>query len=108
MRDRTLVLEDVFDIAGTGDKLRVRLYAPVPEGRNWACHVELGEPLEWAGDARGVSPVQALSLGLTLLSTQLYSSALYRSGRLGAFGEFGGFLGLPAPASYHDFAPYEF
>lgn len=108
MSDRTLVLEDVFDIAGSDEKLRVRLYGPVPEGRDWACHVELDEPLEWAGDAHGVSPVQALCLGLKLLSTRLYSSELYRSGSLGAFGEFGGFLGLPAPTSYLEFAPFPF
>jgi hypothetical protein len=42
------------------------------------------------------------------LSAALYSSDLYRRGELGAFGAFGGYLGIPAPQVFPDEAPYPF
>jgi len=52
--------------------------------------------------------MQALALALSALSVTLYCSEEYRSGTLGIFGEFGGYLSIPAPQVALDEAPYPF
>jgi hypothetical protein len=50
-----------------------------------------------------------LALALGQVSSLLYSNPLWREGKLRAFGSGPrSYLGLPAPASYQDFAPFPF
>jgi len=105
----SLVAEDAFDVAGSDEKLRVRIYAPVCEADGtWACWAELDEPIGWSGNTYGASALQALTLGVRTISIHLYASDEYKDGRLGVDGVFGGFLGIPAPTDYLDFAPFPF
>lgn len=67
----------------------------------------------WGGietllDVQGETSLQALSLALKGLAAVLYGSDLYRSGRLGFFGDFSGYLGVPAPNVFLEEAPYPF
>jgi hypothetical protein len=109
MSEATLILEDFLDLADTDEKLLDRMYAPVIEERTtWICRIEIGSPIDETSDVRGEGALQALSLALKNLSARLYSHHLYREGKLGAYGEFGDFLGLPAPTTYLEFAPFPF
>jgi hypothetical protein len=105
----TVIVQESFDIRNSGRKLVVRLFQPQQaKAEVWVCRFEVEHPINAALDVHGVSALQALALALKGLSATLYGSDLYRRGELGAFGEFGGYLGIPAPSSYSDFAPYEF
>lgn len=100
---------DAFDLVGTLKKLRVRLYAPVPFGRGtWGCRIKIGPPFDRDRFTYGEGPLQALVLGLSVIAIDLYASDLWRQGHLGWRGALGGYLGLAAPTSYLDFAPYPF
>jgi hypothetical protein len=103
------IIVETFDLAGLNKKLRVRVYAPAPfERTTWACRTSLGAPFNRDRPTYGEGPLQALVLGLNMVAANLYSSDLWREGRLGWRGRFGGYLGLAAPTSYLDFAPYPF
>ncbi len=52
--------------------------------------------------------MQALALALKGLSSALYGSEAYSAGQLGLYGEFGGYLGIPAPSIFLDEAPFPF
>lgn len=106
----TIVAEQLLDLAGVQDGMMVRLFLPRERstGPGWTCRYEIDEPIGWTQDVHGESSLQALSLALKSLSATLYGSALYRAGKLGAFGELGGYLGLPAPNLFLDEAPYPF
>jgi hypothetical protein len=104
-----VIAEEFHDLADSNDKLRVRIYAPTYlEETTWVCRVEVGSPINEISESFGEGSLQALSLGVRNLSARLYSHPLYREGKIGAFGKFGEDLGLPAPTSYFDFAPYPF
>jgi hypothetical protein len=109
MTEQAPIVEEQFDLADTHEKLRVRMYAPVLKERTtWACRIELGSPIGLDKEVLGEGSLQAVALALEQLSAVLYSHPLYREGKLGAWGEFGGYLGLPAPSTYQDFAPFPF
>lgn len=104
-----IAAEDAFDLAGTSQKLRVCVYAPVlVERSTWACRVQTGAPIDRDRPTHGEGPLQALVLGLCVLAVNLYASDLWRQGQLGWRGAWGGYLGLPSPTSYLDFADYPF
>lgn len=106
----TVVAELTLDLANSGEKVSVRLFSPKPRTpeSGWICRFEISEPIGWSLDVHGVSSLQALALALKGLSAALYGSDLYRKGRLGVYGEFGGYLGIPAPNLFLDEAPYPF
>jgi len=104
----TVMAEQFLDLSYTSEKVRVRLHAPEEREMSWICRFEIGDPIDHALDVHGASGLQALALALSALSAVLYSTDLYRSGRLGAFGAFGGYLGIPAPGIFLDEAPYPF
>lgn len=106
----TVIAEAALDLAGSAEKVTVRLHAPErsKRGSDWSCRFEVGAPLNYEFAAEGVSSLQALALAMKMLAAFLYSSEHYEKGELGAFGEFGGYLGLPAPHEYLDVAPYPF
>ena len=105
-----LVAELPLDVMGQDAPLVARLFAPVErkDGPGWTCRVEVGAPIGCERDIHGESSMQALALALKFLSITLYGSSLYEEGRLGHYGEFGGYLGLPATNAFHDVAPYPF
>jgi hypothetical protein len=74
----------------------------------WACRFEIGPPFSVRRDVHGETSLQALSLALKTLSSHLYGSKLYKDGKLGCHGEFGGYLGVPAPKVMLKSAPYRF
>jgi hypothetical protein len=98
-----------LDLAHSEAKVSVRLFQPEYKAEDtWICRFEIGEPISESIDTQGVSSLQALALAIAKVSAALYSTDLYRSGQLGAFGAFGGYLGIPAPSSYRDIAPFTF
>ena len=104
----TVIAEQGLDRQGSDEKVMVRLHAPyASEARKcWVCRFEIGEPVAHAMDIYGETGLQALAL--SSLSAALYGSDLYRRGGLGAFGAFGGYLGVPAPQVFLDEGPYPF
>ena len=105
-----VVAELPLDVMGHDAPLVARLFAPVErgDGPGWTCRVEVDAPFSVERDVHGESSMQALSLALKYLSINLYGSQLYQEGRLGHYGEFGGYLGLPSPSGFQDVAPYPF
>ena len=105
-----LICEHRLDLKGADHKVVVRLFTPEPrkDGPGWKCRFEIGEPFSYGLDVYGEWSIQALVLAISGLSATLYASDEYREGQLGIAGEFGDFLGLPAPAVLLDEAPYPF
>jgi hypothetical protein len=105
-----LVGELVLDLSPTSDKVIARVFAPEERtpGELWTCRFEIGEPINISGDMNGSTSLQALALALQCLSAALYGSAEYKARQLGIFGEFGGYLTIPAPRVVLDIAPFPF
>lgn len=105
----TIIAEQLLDLSYCDDKVAVRLFCPQQRDEStWICRFEIGAPIDVALDVHGTSSLQALALSLKGLSATLYSSDLYRNGQLGAWGEFNGYLGIPAPGIFADIAPETF
>jgi hypothetical protein len=106
----TVIGELVLDLADSDQEVVAKLFAPEQAtGRNeWTCRFEIGEPFDYAMGIHGETSMQALALALSALSVTLYCSEEYESGKLGIFGEFGGYLSIPAPRVALDRAPYPF
>ncbi len=88
-----------------GEGVRLSIFKPRPydaAGDEWVCRIKLDGALERDHLAHGVNALQALLLGQQLAAIDLYTSKLYRDGRLGLFGEFCGNLLLPRPAILDD------
>ncbi len=102
------IAEVAFDIVGSNEKVRARLFAPEHHERDWACTFEIDAPIDVRRTIYGASSMQALVLGLKTLAGYLYGSEAYREKRLGIGGEFGGNLFVPAPAEFLKDAPYPF
>lgn len=102
--------ELVLDLSPGNETVVTRLFEPeelVP-GDLWVCRYEIGEPLGYSGGAKGSTSLQSVALALQTVSAALYGSAEYKAGRLGIFGEFGGYLTIPAPRVALDTAPFPF
>jgi hypothetical protein len=110
MAGRVPIVEEFFDLADTDEKLRLRIYGPLPDkDTTWVCSVQLSRPFDIDRDVYGAGSLQALVLAMKHLSSMLYGTPAWREGKLRAFGaESSGYLGLPAPTSYLYFAPYPF
>jgi hypothetical protein len=106
----TIIAELPLDLVGHDGTVAARLFAPEQriEGPGWTCRFEIGEPISYGLDIAGESSLQAVALALKGLAACLYGSEEYRTGKLGVYGEFGGFLGIPAPKIFLDEAPYPF
>jgi hypothetical protein len=105
-----VVAEQALDLLNTEQKVRARLYEPVLEadGYTWSCRFEIDGRSSGLEQAYGATSLQALLLGLKLLSITLYASHVYRWRELGLNGQFGGDLGVPAVEAFLDDAPYPF
>lgn len=104
-----IVAEQTFDIYNSDEKMRAWIYARMQEPDGvWASLVEIDAPMNVRMSAYGEDSLQALTLAVKLMSIKLYSVGGYREKLLGWNGVFGGDLGVPAPGSYLDFAPYPF
>ena len=106
----TIIAELPLDLAGREGTVAARLFAPerCAEGPSWICRFEIGEPFSYGLNVAGESSLQALALALKGLSSALYGSEAYSAGQLGIYGEFGGYLGIPAPSIFLDEAPFPF
>lgn len=105
----TVIAEQFLDVANSTEKVAVRLFRPEQRDTStWVCRFEISGAIEAALDVHGVSSLQALALSLKGLSANLYGSDLYRDGRLGAWGEFNGYLGVPTPGIFSDITPHTF
>lgn len=106
----TVIAEHRLDVADAPEVVSVRVYAPRQQSvaGAWICRFEVDGGMEAALNVEGETSLQALSLALKGLAAVLYGSDLYRSGRLGLFGDFSGFLGIPAPSIFLDEAPFPF
>lgn len=106
-----VVAESFFDLAeGEPSSVTLKIYKPCrnEEYNAWGCSFEINEPFNIVQTAYGESSLQALILAVKLASSELYGSELYKQRKLGAFGEFGGDLSIPAPNVFLDEAPYPF
>ena len=106
----TLIAEQTLDLADGNRKVVVRLFAPTsrPGEPGWMCRFEIGQPISYSLSVQGETSLQALALALKGLSAALYGSELYIQGRLGFLGDFGSYLGIPAPQVFLDDAPFPF
>jgi hypothetical protein len=106
----TVIAELSLDLAGAKEKVIVRLFAPerLEDAPGWRCRFEIGKPISYGRAIYGEWSLQALTLALKGLSSNLYGSDEYKEGRLGLEGEFKGYLGIPAPSAFLDQAPYPF
>ena len=104
-----LIGELFLDLAGSHDPVVARLYVPQqrPDGA-WVCRTEVGAPINHSLNAIGETNLQALAIGLSILSTVLYTSWEYREGQLGWNGSFGGYLSLPVSKIVDRVGPYPF
>jgi len=110
MAGSTTVAKLDLDLKGQPQGVEVRIL--IPEWDNargaWACRFEIDPPIAVQQAVFGESSLQALALALKLMASTVYGSSAYKDGRLGAFGEFGGYLGFPAPKEFLELAPYPF
>lgn len=109
--EEVAVIADLsLDVLDSNEKVLVNLFAPVerPAIDAWVCRFEIGGPIQKTLDVHGTTSLQAISLAIKALSSELYGSDLYSEGRLGFDGDFGGFLTIPAPSAFLDVAPYPF
>jgi hypothetical protein len=104
------IAEIAFDLADSDDKMHARLFAPAFDSLMgaWGCVFEIDEPIAVRRTTYGASSLQALVLGLKILSAYLYGSELYEQKKFGLHGDLGGDLSLPAPAVFAETAPYPF
>jgi hypothetical protein len=104
------VAEVAFDLSYSDDKMWARIFSPEQEqvSEDWSCIFEIDAPISIRRTIYGVSSLQALGLAMKTLSVYLYGSDLYKSGELGIYGEFGGYLTIPASKEFLDIAPYPF
>jgi len=104
------VAEEAMDLAGTDEKMWVRMHAPELEvdGSTWACAYTIDAPLSVAGKAEGETSLLAVVEALRAISRVLYGSDEYRSKQIGVEGVFGQWLTPPATSDMLDIAPYPF
>ena len=105
-----VVGELTLDLSASDEKVIARLYEPAEAtpGQLWICRFEIGEPINISGEMHGSTSLQSVALALQCLSAGLYGSSEYKAGKLGIFGEFGGYLTIPAARAVLDTAPYPF
>jgi hypothetical protein len=110
MKPRDEIAKMEFDIAGQSKRMALTFYKPILEenGRTWGCEFEFDAPFEVTRTIFGETSLQALVLALKVASGDLYGSALYREGKVGVFGEYGGNLLIPATQLNLDIAPFPF
>ena len=104
------VAEEAMDLAGTDEKMWVRMYAPElePDGRTWACAYTIDAPLSVEGKGIGETSLLAVVEALRAISRALYGSDEYRSKQIGVEGVFGQWLTPPATSELLGVAPYPF
>jgi hypothetical protein len=109
-KSRDLMATADLEMVGRPRPVQVRLLVPAYDRHKsaWCCRLEIDAPFSVAQDVFGESSLQALALSLKVLASHLYGSPLYQQKKLGAFGEFGGYLGIPAPKEFLRKAPFPF
>jgi hypothetical protein len=80
----------------------VTVFAPEPGERGWACRYEI----EWPGRPRsgagyGIDGMQALTIALQIIGTELYTSDYHKAGTL-VFDRPGNGYGFPVPKPLRD------
>ena len=105
-----LIVEEAMDLAGTEQKMWVRMLAPTlePDGQVWACAYEIDAPLSVSGRSLAETSLMATVEALRSLSRALYGSEEYRSKQIGVEGVFGEWLTPSATSDLLDIAPYPF
>jgi len=105
-----LICEHRLDLKGSRQQVVSRVYLPeLPETEtSWRCLFEIDAPFNLRRYIYGETGLQSLILAISAMSAYLYGSEVYKTGRLGSFGHFGGFLGIPAPGAFLDVAPFPF
>lgn len=109
-KNRAVVARVDLKILGRTKLVQAQLQMPAYDRHRsaWKCRLEIEAPFSVGQDVFGESSLQALALALKVLASHLYGSPLYAQKKLGAFGEFGGYLGLPAPKEFLGKAPFPF
>ena len=88
---------------GEGDvEIPIRIFAPKQDGAAWSCRYEIDWPEgKQTMTSWGANSVQALTLALTMIGADIYSSSYHKSGKL-MLDEPGKGYGFPVPASLRD------
>lgn len=109
-RGSAVIAKVDLEIRGKPKLVQARLLIPKYDRHRsaWRCRLEIDAPFSVGQDVFGETGLQALALALKILASHLYGSPMYEQKRLGAFGEFGGYLGLPAPKEFLAKAPFPF
>lgn len=80
----------------------IHLHAPVPDGIDWSCTIEVGWPNgNLTRSAVGVDAVQALELAMKMIGAQLYTSEHHETGTLEWLKPGQGY-GFPVPGAIRD------
>jgi hypothetical protein len=104
------IAEEALDLAGTEQKMWVRMLAPVlsSDGRTWACAYTIDAPISVEGQGTGETSLLAVVEALRSVSRALYGSGEYKSKQIGVEGVFGRQLTPPATSDMLDIAPHPF
>jgi hypothetical protein len=104
------VAEQTLELTSRDEPIWIRVHAPehAPSDRSWRCRLEIST---WPGAIKygyGATPMQALSLSISVLAILLYASPKYKNGEPSLDGRPNGDLGIPAQHLFLDEAPYPF
>ncbi len=83
-------------------EIAVRVFAPEQRSDHWVCRIEVGWPDgALTMEAGGVDSIQALTLALQLIGSQIYASDHHASGKL-VWQELGKGYGFPVTHNLRD------
>lgn len=83
-------------------KIEIRIFQPERNEEAWQCRYEIDWPEgTQVMTPNGVSALQALTLALKMIGTDIYTSAYHREGSLWAFEKEDGY-GFPVPNNIRD------
>jgi len=100
--------ELALDLSPKDEKVVARLFAPeerIP-GELWVCRFEIGEPIDFSGGANGSTSLQLLLSPCRACLRLCMDPRNIKRPALWIFGEFGGYLTIPAPRVVLDIAPF--
>lgn len=105
-----IVAQSSVEVKNESQLVFIRIYAPILDDVSgaWKCSYEITDPIGQYKIVSGETSLQSLILTLRAISADIYGSDLYRSGKLGVYGDFGGELPVPATKYFWDIAPFPF
>jgi len=82
--------------------VEVRIFAPQPDQGQWSCAYEIDWPERTRKfAAHGADSMQALTLALSMIGSEIYTSNYHKSGSLSSADSWKGY-GFPVPKNLRD------